>query len=212
MAKTATSYVAPARKNPRPPKRPKGLPNSVRATSVSKTEDPPSVLIAPSPPNIRANPQIHHPRVPAAYTMNTMETVWATFLARVKPAATRANPAAMNMTRYPVLRVHVILMPTRLWPTASATSSGVGFPASFAGMSATVPVAVPLGSGFGSGLGSSALTRLTSSTSNRTKEQSFTVRRMGDLLSLAIHRGPSTEGMLGVPRPDITLRGARALV
>src|SRR2546427_6798002 len=118
----------------------------------------------------------------------------------------------MNMTRYPVLRVHVILMPTRLWPTASAISSGVGLPASFAGMSATVPVAVPLGSDFGAGLGSSARTRLTSSTSNRTKEQSFTVRRMGDLLSLAIHRGPSTEGMLGVPRPDITLRGARALV
>src|SRR5262249_48895219 len=142
-----------------------------------------SVLSAPKPPNMSAKPQIHQPIVPEAYTMNTMVTVWATFLARVKPAATSANPAAMNMTRYPVFKGHVLLIPSPLWPTASAISSGVGLPASLAGMSATVPVAVPLGSDFGADLGSSALTIPTSSTTNTTKEQSFTVRRMGDLLS-----------------------------
>ncbi len=39
-----------------------------------------------------------------------MEKVWAAFLARVKPVSTMANPVCMNMTRKPVIRVHVMLI------------------------------------------------------------------------------------------------------
>src|SRR5262249_4119299 len=113
--------------------------------------------------------------------------------------------------RYPVLRVHVILMPTRLWPTASAISSGVGFPASLAGMSATVPVAVPLGSPFGSGFGSSALTTLTSSTNSSSNEQSFHDRRIVCLL--LSEKPPSPyESKLSFLRPEIVLRGEKVHV
>src|SRR2546425_1753961 len=82
--------------------------------------------------------------------------VWATFFARVKPVSASAKPACMNMTRKPVSSVHMMLIATRLWPTASATSTSVGFPASLAGTSAIVPVVVPLGSGFGGGAGAGA--------------------------------------------------------
>src|SRR5689334_18768734 len=85
--------------------------------------------------------------------------VCATFLARVKPVSARANPACMNMTRKPVSNVHMRLIDTLLWPTASAISSSVGLPAVLAVTSATPPVAVPPGSGFdggGAGVGAAA--------------------------------------------------------
>src|SRR6266508_4444322 len=95
--------------------------------------------------------------MPMAYTMKFIIMVWATFLARVKPVSARANPACMNMTRKPVMSAHMMLMDTLLWPTASATSTSVGLPASFAGTSAMPPVAVPLGSGLaGGGAGAAA--------------------------------------------------------
>src|SRR3989475_3969961 len=82
--------------------------------------------------------------------------VWATFFARVTPVSTRAKPACMNMTRNPVMSVHMMLMATRLWPAKSATSTSVGLPASLAVTSAMPPVAVPPGSGFGGGAGAGA--------------------------------------------------------
>src|SRR5262249_19598542 len=92
----------------------------------------------------------------------------------------------------------------------SAISSGVGFPASLAGMSATVPVAVPLGSGLGSDLGSSALTTLTSSTTRRTKEKSFHIRRMVCLLFSNTQPFPITQRMLGFLRPEIIPMGKKS--
>src|SRR5882672_430141 len=77
--------------------------------------------------------------------------VCATFLARVKPVSTSANPACMNMTRKPVSSVHITLIETRLWPANSATSASVGLPASLAVPSPMPPVAVPAGSGFDGG-------------------------------------------------------------
>src|SRR2546428_1705300 len=62
----------------------------------------------------------------------------------------------MNMTRNPVMSVHMMLMATRLWPAKSATSTSVGLPASLAVTSAMPPVAVPPGSGFGGGAGAGA--------------------------------------------------------
>src|SRR5947199_7288074 len=83
--------------------------------------------------------------------------VCATFLARVKPVSTSANPACMNMTRKPVSSVHITLIETRLWPANSATSVSVGLPASLAVTSPMPPVAVPAGSGFdGGGAGAAA--------------------------------------------------------
>src|SRR4051794_36369627 len=38
-----------------------------------------------------------------------MPIVWATFLARVSPVSTRANPACMNMTKNPVINVQKML-------------------------------------------------------------------------------------------------------
>src|SRR5437867_4124661 len=82
--------------------------------------------------------------------------VCATFLARVKPVSASANPACMNMTRKPVIRVHMRFMETRLWPAKSATSASVGLPASLAVTSAMPPVVVPPGSGLGGGAGAAA--------------------------------------------------------
>ena len=43
--------------------------------------------------------------------MKTIIIVWAAFLARVNPISTRPNPAMdMNMTRKPVIRVHMMLI------------------------------------------------------------------------------------------------------
>src|SRR6267143_1956135 len=83
--------------------------------------------------------------------------VCATFLARVKPVSTSANPACMNMTRKPVSSVHITLIETRLWPANSATSESVGLPGSLAVTSPMPPVVVPAGSGFdGGGAGAAA--------------------------------------------------------
>ena len=52
-----------------------------------------------------------------------IDMVWATFLARVKPVSTRAKPACMNMTRKPVISVHIMLMAERF--CADAAGQGV---------------------------------------------------------------------------------------
>ncbi len=78
--------------------------------------------------------------------MKFMAIVWAAFLARVKPVSTRANPACMNMTRKPAIRVHTMLIATLLWPTVSITSESVGFAGSVTATSLAVPVAAPDGS------------------------------------------------------------------
>src|SRR5438034_9719145 len=79
--------------------------------------------------------------------MKFIDIVWAAFLARVKPVSTMANPACMNMTRKPVIRVQTMLMEILLWPTVSITSARVGLAGSFTGTSAAVPVTAPVGSG-----------------------------------------------------------------
>ena len=99
--------------------------------------------------------------MPIGYTMKFIDMVWAAFLARVKPVSTSANPACMNMTRKPVIRVQTMLMEILLWPTVSITSARAGFAASFTGTSAAVPVVAPVGSGprgvgAGAGAGSTA--------------------------------------------------------
>src|SRR6266446_6886308 len=76
-----------------------------------------------------------------------MEKVWAAFFALVKPVSTMANPVCMNMTRKPVIRVHVMLIAILLCPTVSMTSIRVGLAASFTVTSAAVPVTAPVGSG-----------------------------------------------------------------
>ena len=46
--------------------------------------------------------------------MKFIAKVCATFLACVKPVSTMANPACMNMTRKPVISVHIMLIATLL--------------------------------------------------------------------------------------------------
>ncbi len=97
--------------------------------------------------------------MPIGYTMKFIDMVWAAFLARVKPVSTMANPACMNMTRNPVIRVQTMLIEILLWPTVSITSARVGFAASLTGTSAAVPVIAPVGSaglGVGAGAGAAA--------------------------------------------------------
>src|SRR5512141_346766 len=79
--------------------------------------------------------------------MKFIDIVWAAFLPRVNPVSTIANPACMNMTRNPVIRVQTMLIAILLWPTVSITSARVGFAASLTGTSAAVPVVAPVGSG-----------------------------------------------------------------
>src|SRR5207245_11204607 len=59
--------------------------------------------------------------------------------------------ACMNITVKPAIKLHIMLIETRLWPAKSATSSGVGLAVVFAVTSATPPFAVPAGSGFDGG-------------------------------------------------------------
>src|SRR4051812_46797322 len=62
--------------------------------------------------------------------MKFMVTVWAAFLARVKPVSTIAKPACMNMTRKPATSVQTMLMALVLSATTLATSSSFGGAAS----------------------------------------------------------------------------------
>src|SRR5689334_12485469 len=72
--------------------------------------------------------------------MKFMVTVWAAFLARVKPVSTMANPACMNMTRNPATRVQTRLMELVLSATALATSSSFGGAASAMSIAAVAKV------------------------------------------------------------------------
>jgi len=58
--------------------------------------------------------------------MKFIAMVCETFLARQRPVSTIAKPACMNMTRKPVTSVQVMLIATRLWPTALASFSASG--------------------------------------------------------------------------------------
>ncbi len=53
--------------------------------------------------------------------MKFMLIVCIAFFARVKPVSTSAKPACMNMTRKPVTRSQVKLIPSRFWSTRSAS-------------------------------------------------------------------------------------------
>src|SRR5512140_294277 len=72
--------------------------------------------------------------------MKFMVTVWAAFLARVKPVSTMAKPACMNMTRNPATRVQTMLMELVLSATALATSSSFGGAASAMSIAAIAKV------------------------------------------------------------------------
>ena len=56
-----------------------------------------------------------------------MDMVWATFLARMRPVSTSANPACMNMTRKPATRVQTKFdekIPCEAdWATASTATA-----------------------------------------------------------------------------------------
>jgi hypothetical protein len=58
--------------------------------------------------------------------MKFMDIVCPAFFARQSPVSTSANPACMNMTRKPVISVHMKLIATRLWPTPSASLTARG--------------------------------------------------------------------------------------
>ena len=79
--------------------------------------------------------------------MKFMPMVWETFLARVKPVSTMANPGCMNMTRKPQINNQTMLMEILLWPTVAANSSRVGLPGVAAVTSAAAPVIEPSRSG-----------------------------------------------------------------
>jgi hypothetical protein len=64
--------------------------------------------------------------MPMPYTMKFMETVWAAFLARVRPTSTIAKPSCMNMTRKPATSVQTKLIEVVLSAAAFATSSSFG--------------------------------------------------------------------------------------
>ena len=51
--------------------------------------------------------------------MKFIPIVWATFLARVSPVSTRANPACMNMTRKPVTSVQTMFI--AVWPERTSS-------------------------------------------------------------------------------------------
>ena len=60
-----------------------------------------------------------------------IDIVCATFLARVKPVSTSANPACMNMTRKPVISVHMMLMPIFASLTSFINDSVVTLPSAW---------------------------------------------------------------------------------
>src|SRR5260370_21966296 len=95
--------------------------------------------------------------------MKFIMKVWLAFFARHNPVSTAANPACMNMTRYPVTSVQTRLIAIRFWPTVLTTSARVS-PAlvSVTGMSLTVPVIVPPGSPFAWSVGDGPLMALIS--------------------------------------------------
>src|SRR5579884_3599906 len=102
--------------------------------------------------------------MPTPYTMKFIIMVWFAFLARQSPVSTIANPACMNMTRKPVIRVHTKLIAILFWPTWFAMSPMVkplalgvlSVIGSATVISETLPVISPLGSplalAFGSGV------------------------------------------------------------
>jgi hypothetical protein len=51
--------------------------------------------------------------------MKFMAAVCPAFLARHRPVSTYMNPACMNITRNPVMRVHTKLIENTLWATRS---------------------------------------------------------------------------------------------
>ena len=63
--------------------------------------------------------------MPVPYTMKFIIMVWLAFFARHRPVSTIANPACMNMTRKPQIRVHTKLMAILFCPTW-LTKSGEG--------------------------------------------------------------------------------------
>ncbi len=64
IATTPTSYVPPLRKNPLSPIRPKVFPNQRDRELVVELGAPPSVASAPTPPIMKAKPQIQNPSIP----------------------------------------------------------------------------------------------------------------------------------------------------
>src|SRR6266850_5576500 len=145
-ANTPTSYTELLRKYPAEPRIPNVLPKSSIVISLVRPGVPPSAPREPTPPNIKAKPQIQNPSMPNAYTKKFMAIVCATFFALVNPVSTIANPACINITRNPVMSVHMMLIDILAWPATSATSLIVGSPGLTAGTSLMVPVPAPEGS------------------------------------------------------------------